>query len=67
MRCPVTYALLPLLCVFLFPATGGTAIINIPADQPTIQDGIDVAADGDTILVAPGIHTTEIDTTLSNI
>lgn len=29
-------------------------IINIPADQPTIQAGIDVAVDADTVLVQPG-------------
>ena len=33
-----------------------TTIINIPADQPTIQAGIDYANVGDTILVQPGIY-----------
>ena len=32
-------------------------IINIPADQPTIQEGINVSVDGDTILVADGVYT----------
>ncbi len=30
-----------------------STIINIPADQPTIQEGINVAVDGDTVLVQP--------------
>jgi predicted outer membrane repeat protein len=31
-------------------------IIYVPADQPTIQDGINVAAAGDVVLVAEGIY-----------
>jgi hypothetical protein len=32
------------------------AVIHVPADQPTIQAGIDVAGDGDTVLVDPGLY-----------
>ena len=31
-------------------------IINVPADQPTIQNGINVSVNGDTVLVNPGTY-----------
>ncbi len=36
-------------------------VINIPADQPTIQMGIYATVDFDTILVQPGIYTENLD------
>jgi len=35
-------------------------IINIPADYPTIQQGINASVDGDTVLVQPGIYVENI-------
>ena len=32
------------------------ATIRVPADQPTLQAGLDAAAPGDTVLAAPGVY-----------
>ena len=42
-------------------------IINIPADQPTIQAGIDIAVYGDTVLVQPGTYVENINYNGKNI
>lgn len=42
--------------VSLCLSSGQAATINVPADQPTIQAGIDAAGVGDTVLVAPGTY-----------
>lgn len=36
------------------------AIIHVPADQPSIHEGINAAVDGDTVAVAPGLYADNI-------
>ncbi len=52
-----TVAAIFLLSVF----SAHAAIINIPEEQPTIQAGIDIAAESDTVLVAPGTYFENLD------
>lgn len=55
MRIAILFSLLLAL-----PMTSIATTINIPADQPTIQAGINAAVNGDTILVAPGTYVENI-------
>jgi len=48
-----------LLCLLAAPASA--IIIRVPADQPTIQQAINVANNGDLILVSPGTYSEHID------
>ena len=47
---------IPLLSSFAAVAPSWSAIINVPADQPTIQSAVAAAANGDEILIAPGTY-----------
>ena len=58
------YFILAFLILSTFLAA---TIINIPGDQPTIQEGIDVAVDGDTVLVQPDTYFENIDYNGKNI
>ncbi len=49
------------LALLMFVSAASAAIINVPADQPTIQAGIDAASLFDTVLVAPGTYFENID------
>jgi len=44
-----------------------STIINIPADYPNIQQGIDASTDGDTVLVQPGTYYEKINFNGHNI
>jgi len=42
--------------MIISPIIAFATVINIPADYPTIQQGINASAEGDTVLVQPGTY-----------
>ncbi len=54
LRISLPAVLLAAIVVTMSPGRAAGDVIRVPADRPTIQEALDVAADGDTVLVAPG-------------
>ena len=50
------YRFFPLLFVILLAAPADATTRRVPSEYPTIQAGINAAATGDTVLVAPGTY-----------
>ena len=62
--CSITpKAVVTALCVVFATvvAPAAAAVLRVPQDYPAIQTAIDVAMNGDTVLVSPGVYTERID------
>jgi hypothetical protein len=44
------------LCLGFAPSSGRAVIIRVPGEQPTIQEAVNAASTGDTVLVASGTY-----------
>lgn len=51
---------LMIIISLIFVLNLSATIINVPAEQPTIQAGIDIAVESDTVLVQPGTYAENI-------
>ena len=43
--------------LLIIHSTSPAAVIHVPGDEPTIQEGLDAASPGDTVAVAPDTYT----------
>lgn len=48
---------LTIAAILAAASLGSASTIHVPADQPTIQAGVNAAVDGDMVLVADGTYT----------
>jgi hypothetical protein len=55
------------ILIWMMAASSSATIINIPADWPTIQQGINATVPGDTVLVQPGTYYENINFSGRNI
>lgn len=56
-----------MIILIVVSSSSYAAIINIPEDYPTIEQGIDASTDGDTVLVQPGTYVENINFNGHNI
>lgn len=56
-----------MLAVYISHFTSNATVIQIPADYPTIQQGINNATNGDTVLIQPGTYVENINFNGKNI
>ena len=56
-----------LIILLIFAGSATARIINVPADYPTIQAGIEASVSGDTVLVAPGEYWENLNIIARNI
>ena len=55
-RVDLRLTLFSLLTALLATPASAQSTINVPANAPTIQAGINAASNGDTVLVSPGTY-----------